>query len=75
MALIHDLEGLHKAVAAVCPIVGVGADGTIFFDGNVTEQQRQDAHNAVAGFVDTPSGAPSGPPLHPSPPPKHITDA
>lgn len=55
MAVIfQNLAALHAAVAAVCPIVGVGADGTIFYDpaNPATAAQKQAAQSIVASWVD-----------------------
>lgn len=43
-----NLEDLHNAIAAVCPIVGVSADGTIFYDPlNVATATQQAAAASV----------------------------
>ncbi|SEC59336.1 hypothetical protein SAMN05444161_1640 [Rhizobiales bacterium GAS191] len=54
MAAIQNIAALHAAVAAVCPIVGVGGDGAIFYDpiNPATAAQKTAAQAVVAGWVD-----------------------
>jgi len=54
MAVINNLQQFHAAIAAVCPIVGVSADGTIFFDPSATPPQKAAAQSAAASYTDVP---------------------
>ena len=45
-----NIAGLDAAVRAVCPIDGVGADGTIWFRADATDAQKAAAAQVVAGF-------------------------
>lgn len=55
VSTITNLAVLHAAVAAVAPISGVRADGTIMFLPSATPAQIAAANAAVAAFVDQPS--------------------
>lgn len=54
MDAFKNLPALHAAVAAVCPIVGVAADGAIFYDpaNPATATQKTAAQAVVAGWVE-----------------------
>jgi hypothetical protein len=54
MALIKNLEAFHAAIAALAPIDGVAADGTIFFQKSATPAQIAAANAAASSFVDPP---------------------
>ncbi len=48
----QDVAGLHAAIAAVCPIVGVDCNGTIAFGLGATAAQISAAESIVASWVD-----------------------
>jgi len=52
--VINNLQQFHSTIAAVCPIVGVGADGAIFFDPTATPTQKSAAQTAAAQYTDVP---------------------
>jgi hypothetical protein len=52
--MINNIQQFHAAIAAVCPIVGVAADGTIFYDPTATPTQRAAAAAAAQAYTDVP---------------------
>jgi hypothetical protein len=54
MAVINNLQQFHAAIAAVCPIDGVSADGAIFFASTATAPQKAAAQAAAAAYTDVP---------------------
>jgi len=54
VGVINNLQQFHSAIAAVCPIVGVGGDGTIFYDPAATAAQKAAAVVAANGYSDVP---------------------
>jgi hypothetical protein len=75
--MINNLAAFHAAIAAVAPIDGVSADGTIWLQDSATPEQIVAAHDAAAAYVDPPDTPPPirHPPLQELPRPKHITEA
>lgn len=52
MAVINNLQQFHAAIAAVCPIDGVDADGNIFYSESATLSQKDAAKDAAYGYTD-----------------------
>lgn len=77
MAVIINVQALHAAVAAVCPIDGVSGDGTFWAQASATPAQLAAAHNAITSFVDSPTASMMAPKptTTPLPTAKAITDA
>jgi hypothetical protein len=74
--MINNLAAFHAAIAAVAPIDGVSADGTISLAESATAEQIVAAHDAAAAYVEAPDTPPpvQHPPLQELPRPKHITE-
>jgi hypothetical protein len=51
---ITNLAAFDAAIRAVCPIDGVAADGTIFFQSAATAGQIAAAQQAAAQYIDPP---------------------
>lgn len=49
---VNNLQQFHTAMAALCPIVGVSGDGTIFPDPSATPAQIAAAQSAAATYTD-----------------------
>lgn len=52
--MINNLLQFHAAMAALAPIDGVDANGTIFFQASATPAQRTAATAAAAAYTDVP---------------------
>ena len=52
--MINNLQQFDAAIRAVCPIVGVSGDGTIFFDPSATAPQKAAAQAVAAAYTDVP---------------------
>ena len=50
-----NVQALHDAIAAVCPIDGVSGDGTIWFQPSATDAQKAAAQAVFTNWVDPPS--------------------
>lgn len=49
---VNNIQQFHAAMAALCPIVGVSGDGTIFYDPSATPAQIAACEAAAATYTD-----------------------
>lgn len=51
-----NIEKLHAAIAAICPIDGLDSSGKIYFKSEATEAQKEAARELLKNWQDVPDG-------------------